>query len=432
MRLGLVAMSGVRAHNEALMALGLTLPGFVSRSKVIASLPSLSLLTLAGLTTAGIDVTYVEHPDNEGWPGDFDAVAIASFTARIKDTYALADRYRSQGTRVILGGLHVTACPQEAARHADAIVLGEAEEAWPRLLRDLQNGALAPIYDMRSSSFDLARAPMPRFDLLEVARYDRLTVQTQRGCPLSCDFCASSIRISPKFKVKPVGKVVAEIGRIKQIWNDPFIELADDNTFANKAHGKRLARAIATEQVRWFTETDVGVADDEDLLGLLRDAGCAQLLIGLEATDGHELDGIEQKSNWKARRADRYLEAIHRIQSKGISVNGCFILGLDSHDEGCFERVGEFVRRSGLHEVQLTLQTPFPGTPLYRRLKREGRLAFDDPWERCTLFDVTYTPQQMSAADLERGFYRLIAETYAEGTTRSRRMAFRAQHQRRR
>lgn len=428
MKLGFIAMSGVRASNEALLELGLTLPGFVERSRVIASLPSLAILTLAGLTPADVETAYLEVPDLsmvDGLPGEFDVVAISSYTAQIKDAYALADRYRKAGTIVVLGGLHVTACAEEALLHADCVVLGEAEGVWPRVINDLKDRSLQRIYDARGISFDLCDAPMPDFQMLDIERYNRLTVQTQRGCPLSCEFCASSIRIAPKFKVKPIEKVVAEICRIKDIWPSPFIEFADDNTFANKAHGKRLAAAIAKEKIRWFTETDISVAEDEDLLAMLRDAGCAQLLIGFEAPDQHALNGLEMKANWKAKRADGYLEAIRRIQSRGIAVNGCFILGLDRQGMESFEDVASFVRESGLQEVQVTLQTPFPGTPLYSRLKSQGRLLVDYAWEDCTLFDVTFEPEGMSVAELEQRFHALVGELYSDEFTSWRRSSFR-------
>jgi len=427
MHLGLIAMSGVRVQNTALLELGLTLPGFVQRSKVIASLPSLSLLTLAGMTPPEIRVSYLEVPDLSAvdhLPGEFDVVAIASFTAQIKDAYALADRYRAAGTRVLLGGLHVTAMPEEATKHADAIVLGEAEPVWPRVLHDLQHNNLQPRYDARGQSFDLASAPMPRFELLDLERYNRLTVQTQRGCPFSCEFCASSIRLSPRFKVKPVEKVIAEIRRIKELWRKPFIELADDNTFANKRHARALVRAIAAEDIRWFTETDISVANDPELLALLRDSGCAQLLIGFEYPNRRGVEGVELKANWKARQVDRYREAIERIQRHGITVNGCFVLGLDGTDETSFQEVLEFVDQSGLYEVQATLQTPFPGTPLYTRLLEEGRLAEPEAWERCTLFDLTFRPNGMSAQVLEAGFHRLIGALYRSDRVKARRRRF--------
>ena len=430
MKLGLIAMSGIRVQDAELMRLGLTLPGVVERSQIVASLPSLGLLTLAGLTPPVIELTYLEVPDLaavDGLPGEFDAVAISSFTAQIKDAYRLTARYRQEGTRVILGGLHVTALPEEARCHADAIVLGEAECVWLQAMDDLLHGCLREVYGARGTNYDLSHSPVPRFDLLDIGCYNRLTVQTQRGCPFSCEFCASSIRLAPAFKVKPVERVMAEIRAIKEIWPNPFIEFADDNTFASKAHGKRLARPLAKENVRWFTETDISVADDEELLSLLRDAGCAQLLIGLELPGRRGLEGLETKTNWKAGRADDYLDAIGRIQRHGITVNGCFVLGLDGQTAESFDEVVQFVRESGLYEVQVTLQTPFPGTPLYDRLEAEGRLLAPGSWEQCTLFDVTFQPQTMPMEELRQRFHRLVAELYAPEAVHRRRMAFAAQ-----
>jgi radical SAM superfamily enzyme YgiQ (UPF0313 family) len=427
MKLGFVAMSGVRAYNPELTRLGLTLPGFVERNKIIASLPSLGLLTLAGLTPEDIDMTYVDVPDLDamsGLPGEFDAVAISSFTAQIKDAYRLADRYRAGGTKVILGGLHVSALPQEAMKHADSVILGEGEPTWAKVVGDLRLGRLAPVYDMRDTNFDLGNAPMPRYELLDIERYNRLTVQTQRGCPFCCEFCAASIRISPIYKVKPVDKVMAEIRQIKRLWPKPFIEFADDNTFVNKKHSKALMRSLAREDVRWFTETDISVVDDPELLGLMRDSGCAQVLIGLESTSIAGLNGLEQKTNWKAKQRDHYLDAIRRIQDHGITVNGCFILGLDGTGQESFDAIWDFVRVSGLYEVQVTVQTAFPGTPLYERLQREGRLLHESAWELCTLFDVNFQPSQMSVAELESGLRYLAQRLYSEDFTLQRRRNF--------
>ncbi|HWI37093.1 MAG TPA: radical SAM protein [Burkholderiales bacterium] len=427
MRLGLIAMSGVRAHNPELTELGLTLPGFVERNKVIASLPSLGLLTLAGMTPEDVEVRYVEVPELaavSGLPGEFDAVAISSFSAQIKEAYQLADRYRAAGTTVILGGLHASALPHEAGRHADAVVIGEGEPVWPRLVAELRSGQLQPVYDARRAPFDLAEAPMPAYHLLDIGRYNRLTVQTQRGCPWRCDFCAASIRISPTYKLKPVAKVIGEIRRIKEQWRRPFIEFADDNSFVNKRHSKELLRALAGERVRWFTETDVSVAEDDELLGLMRDSGCAQVLIGFESPSRSALEGMEERKNWKAKQLERYARAIARIQRLGITVNGCFVLGLDGTDASSFDEVWAFVRDSGLYEVQITVLTPFPGTPLYERLRAGGRLLRESAWELCTLFDVNFRPERMTVAELEAGFRALAARLYSEEFTRQRREAF--------
>lgn len=430
MKIGLIAMSGVRPDDPELEALGLTLPGFAQRTRQIASLPTLGLLTLAGQTPREIELEYREVPrysPASPLPGEHDAVAICSFTARIKDAYALADRYRAAGSKVILGGPHVTALPEEASEHADAVALGEGELVWPQIVADLQANRLAPRYDARGRSFDLADAPMPRYELLDVASYNRLAVQTQRGCPWDCEFCASTVRMSPLYRVKPVAKVIEEIRRIRSLWPHPFIEFADDNTFVAKEHSKRLLRALVREDIRYFTETDVSVADDEDLLALLQDSGCAQVLIGFESSARTALEGLELRSDWKARQVDRYAAAIERIQSRGVSVNGCFVLGLDGSGPEVFDEVRAFVRSSGLHDVQITIQTAFPGTPLYARLAREGRLLEPLAWERCTLFDVNFLPARMSVEELWSGFRNLAEELYGEVETGRRRGHFAAQ-----
>jgi len=427
MKFGLIAMSGVRAHNEELTRLGLTLPGFVERNKIIASLPSLGLLTLAGMTPDDVDLDYIEVDDIaeiDTLPGDFDAVAISSFSAQIKEAYMLADRFRRAGVTVILGGLHVTARPEEALKHADSIVIGEGEPVWPQLIRDLNRQTLQLTYDSRGTLFNLGCSPMPRFEMLDIGRYNRLTVQTQRGCPFDCEFCAASIRLSPTFRVKPVHRVIAEIRRIKEIWPKPFIEFADDNTFANKKHAKKLLRALIREDIRWFTESDISLAKDNELLGLMRDSGCVQVLIGLESTTRAGLHGIEQKSDWKAKQIDSYISAIDNIQSHGISVNGCFVLGLDGTGLESFQQVRDFVTESGLYEVQITIQTAFPSTPLYERLLREGRLLDETAWELCTLFDVNFRPNAMTVSELEDNFVSLAKDLYSAEATRARRFGY--------
>lgn len=427
MRLGYISLSGVRIRNQELMDLGLSLPGFMERAKTISSLPNLGLLTLAALTPADITVSYLSldsfNKENE-LPGNFDVVAISSVTAKIKDAYSLADKFRSKGTKVILGGIHVTLLPGEAAEHADTIVLGEGEIYWEKLIEDLKSDNLQKVYDARGRSFDLSKSPIPRYDLLDIEQYNRITVQTQRGCPWSCEFCASSIRISPKFKTKPINRVEQEIKYIKSLWNKPFIELADDNTFVDKRYGKELAKIFIGKNIKWFTETDVSLAEDEELLGLLRDSGCVQVLVGFENSKFSGLDRIELNNNWKAKQLDKYYKAIQKIQSYGISVNGCFILGLDGTDSSNFQDVLNFVKESELSDVQITVQTPFPGTPLYERLKKENRLIDCAAWEKCTLFDVNFVPEKMTVKELEDNFRLLMKELYNEDLVKKRRKLF--------
>jgi radical SAM superfamily enzyme YgiQ (UPF0313 family) len=429
MKIAFIAMSGVRAHNEELTRLGLTLPGFVNRNKIIASMPSLGLLTLAGLTPRKHDIRYLEIADLRAagdLPTDVDLVAISSFSAQINEAYAVGDFYRSQNIPSILGGLHVTSVPEEAKQHCTSAVVGEGETLWPRILHDAENDQLQPYYIQQPrGTFELHNAPMPRFDLLDPAKYNRLTVQTSRGCPHKCEFCASSILLTSRYKLKPIEKVIAEIHEIKKIWPKPFIEFADDNSFVNRPHYKALLRALAGENLRWFTETDVNIAQDDELLTLMRDSGCQQILIGLESPRRSSLDGLELNSNWKARQQDHYKEAIAKIQSYGITVNGCFILGLDGDTPEIFDDVLDFVRTSGLYEVQVTFQTAFPNTPLYHRMKAEGRIVLDHAWELCTLFDINFEPRGMTRDQLQSGFLKLVKTLYSETETDTRRSNFR-------
>lgn len=417
MKIGLIAMSGVRVRNEELASLGVTLPGFVSRGKVIASLPSLGLLTVAGLTPKEYEVEYLEidqlPQDHESLPS-FDLVGISSFTARINDTYKLADRYRKIGTKVVLGGIHVTLMPDEAAIHADSIVVNGAEGAWPLLLEDLKNGNLKPRYDgLRNNVYDQSFYKIPRFDFLKGRDYNRLTIQTSRGCPLDCEFCAASIRLTDNFQQKSVEQVIHEIKEAIQYNPHPFIEFADDNTFINPKWSIDFLKEIKKLNLKWFTETDISIADNDELLDLLALSGCQQILIGLESPNPMELEGIDPH-NWKMKKSKNYINAIAKIQKQGITVNGCFVLGLDHHTKNIFEEVKAFVIDSKLLEVQVTVLTPFPGTPLYKRLEKENRILKNKSWDDCTLFDVNFIPKNMTVKELEDGMKWLFKELYNE------------------
>lgn len=428
MKIGLIAMSGIRLVDEQLAAMGMTLPGVLERGRAIASMPSLGLLTLAGLTGRRHEVTYLEVPALsalEGVPGEFDMVAISTYSAQAREAYELAGRYRLRGTPVVMGGPHVSMLPYEAARFCDAVAIGEGEPIWLQIVDDCQAGTLKQFYGTAFSSYDMSEAPMPAFELLDPQRYNRITVQTSRGCPHRCEFCASSVLMAKKYKQKPQERVLAELDKIAAIWRHPFIEFVDDNAFVSREYWLRLLPSLKKRKLRWFAETDIAVADDSELLDMLAASGCCQLLVGLESPTRDALDGLEKVSNWKLKAWHRYRQAIAKIQSRGIRVIGAFVVGLDGHGPDIGDLLVDYVAALDLFDVQITVQTAFPGTELYRRLAADKRLIEPENWDLCTLFDVNYEPDKMSAAELRAVFRSLAERLYSEELTAARRSSFR-------
>jgi len=425
----LIAMSGVRVYNEKLLNTGLTLPGFVDRSKVIASLPSLGLLTLAAHTPKNWEVVYreldnyTEEEIQEILELKPDIIAFSSLTARINETYELSKRFRENGITVVIGGLHVSALPDEAKKHADVIVQGEGELSWGAVLYDFENNCLKQVYSSLSEptyDFQLKNSKVPKYELLEISKYNRLTIQTTRGCPRNCNFCAASRTISA-YKKKPIKLIKKELDAIFKIWDKPFIELADDNTFVDKKWSKKLLKLFAKYKMRWFTETDISIAYDDELLELLAKSNCSQILIGFESINSDSVKDLD--SGWKYKQFDNYTKAIDKIQSYGISVNGCFILGFDSDTKETFLETEKFIKESNLTDVQITLLTPFPQTDLYLQLQKEGRLLPIN-WNKCTLFDVMFVPKNFTVEELENEFQKLMTNIYTDELVKERKKRY--------
>jgi len=420
----LVPFTGFRVREEALLELGMSLPGLKDRAAAVGQLPALGLLTLAGMTPPHWTCSYREAAQANGALLDEilsarpDLVALSALTASIEEAYRFSTDLRRHGVRVVLGGLHATACPQEATAHVDAVVVGEGEPVWAEVLADAEAGALKPLYRARAP-FDLSQAPVPRFDLLtQPGRRPRLTLQTQRGCPFACDFCGAS-RLLGTFREKPTGNLVREIDAIARLVPNPILELADDNTFAGNRDFRDLFQALERSGARYFTEADWRLGERPDLLQDLAHSGCVQVLVGIESLVFHH-PGMGAKQ----AASSRIMDAVSRVQEAGIAVIGCFILGADGEDRASIDRLIRFILDSPLADVQVTVQTPFPGTALYRRLRQEGRLLPERGWSHYTLFDVTYQPDGLSVAELEAAFQEVVRAAFAPAAA-ARRAALR-------
>ena len=417
--LALVALTGIRVREAELAELGMSLPGLGPRGAAIAALPPLGVLTLAGMTPGDWQISLHEAVSVSGALVQAivkerpTLVGISALTASILEAYALSGMLRREGVRVVLGGLHVTACPTEAMEHADAIVVGDGEPVWLRVLEDARRGVLRPVYKA-DSPFDMREAPLPRFDLLGGARRQRFTMQATRGCPFACDFCAASRLLGP-FRRKPAERIREELRAITAIDPRPAIELADDNTFALGGPHDDLLDALGESDARWFTEADWRLGENPAVLKRLAEAGCVQVLVGLESM-------VHQHTGMGAKRTElpRMLDAVRAIQAAGVAVIGCCIVGSDGEDGASLERLIEFLHDDPCADAQVTLQTPFPGTALRRRLEREGRLLEDRNWSQCTLFDVTYMPDKVTPEELQAGYARVLASAFDEDAHRRR------------
>lgn len=364
----------------------------------------LSLPTLAGITPPHWQVRI--H-DARQQPVDFDEptdlVGITGFTNEMPFAYATADAFRSRGVPVVLGGVHVTALPDEALRHADAIVVGEAEDVWPELLADAEKGQLRRRY-AAEAYYDMQGHCDPRLDLLDRDRFTTFNViQATRGCPFDCDYCAVTGVFGRKFRRRPVEEVVEGIRRF--VGRRFFF--VDDNICGHPQYARELFRALIPLKKKWGGQTSITFARDPELLELYAAAGGEYAFIGLETVSAESLASINK--GWG--KAEEYGEAIRTIHRAGIDVCGSFIFGLDSDDAGVFQRTLDFVNAHKLSAAYFHILTPFPGTRMFDRMKADGRII-DDDWAKYNCCEVVIEPQQMTAQELQQGFYWAHQQLY--------------------
>ncbi len=414
-----VPFTGLRICSDELRELGLTLPGLKPRVAALEELPALGLLTLAGMTPEPWQCSY--HDGSQDTEKLLDTVlsqqpdllAVSALTASVNDAYAFCRQVRERGVRTVIGGLHATTCSAEAQLSVDAVAVGDGESVWQEVLSDAAAGELKTLY-RADAAFDLSRAPMPRFDLLGVRKPARWTLQTERGCTMACDFCGASRLLGP-LREKPLERIQAEVDALCEMSPKPWIELADDSTFVGPRDPEPLLEVLGAAETRYFTEADWRIGERPELLRSLAASGCVQLLVGIESL-------VFRYPGMGAKQAEmeRVLDAVRAIQEAGVAVNGCFIAGAEGETDASLHALTEFILGSPFAEVQVTVQTPFPGTALYHRLKKRGRLLPYRGWSHYTLLDVTYTPDNMSVEQLESGFRRVLAVVHGPAATERR------------
>jgi radical SAM superfamily enzyme YgiQ (UPF0313 family) len=357
----------------------------------------LTLTTLAALVPPelGADIRLIDEGISDV-PLDLEAdlIGITVITGTAMRAYELADHFRRRGITVVLGGPHVTLIPEDAQAHADAIVVGYAEDTWPQLLGDFAAHALKPRYN-QAADLEIGGRPFPRRDLLPSEHFLTSNVfEATRGCVHSCDFCVVPTAWGRKPFQKPVAEVIADIrqhGARKLI----FIDL---NLIAHRGYAKELFKALAPLKVQWYGLATVLLANDPELLELCGKSGCRGLLMGLESISAANL-----KQSGKAFNApENYSKVVERLHAHGIALQGCFVFGLDGDGPDVFQKTAEFAVAARIDLPRFAVVTPFPNTALYNRLSSEGRILTRN-WELYDAQHVVFQPARMSVSQLQEG-----------------------------
>jgi radical SAM superfamily enzyme YgiQ (UPF0313 family) len=387
--------------------------GNISSAQTFA-IRKVNLALLAAITPAEHEVTIVDeafahdHADEH-----VDLVGITVMTDLALRAYRIADDYRRRGVRVVMGGIHPTVVPDEALRHADAVVCGEGDTAWPALLADAAAGKLQRVYRAPEPT-PLAGLRKPRWDLYprrEARSYTPTAtgIETARGCPYNCEFCSIASVMGRRHRIRPVAEVMDEITTS----NNRHLFFVDDALALNRSEAAELFRAMEPLGLKWAGQGAVSLAEDVCLLRLMKRSGCAGVLVGFESVQNERGTGLNKL---KHLRID-FMEAMRRFHGEGIAVMGAFVFGFDHENADVFDRTLEFVNGSRMDVAELRILTPFPGTPLYARLREEGRLFAPDWWLRGYPPDtLLFRPRGMTPDQLVDGFVRLNRQIYSRSS----------------
>jgi len=372
----------------------------------------LAIPTLASLTPSYHKLrVFDENIDDIDYDWQADLVGISVRTMFAKRAYEISDMYQKKGCKTVLGGIHPSMCPEEAMNYCDCVVIGEAENVWGMLLKDAEQGQLKRIY-RAESLVDLSSAPSISRSCLSRARYLQDIIQTTKGCPFHCEFCSVHAFDGQKIRNKSIEQVIAEIkdinSSLSKYKKKNAIFFADDNIIANKKFASELFEALKPHNINWMCQASINISKEDELLGLMRDSGCGAIFIGIESMSKKNLEVMRKEIN---QQCD-YTEAIRIIQSYGIMVHSSFIVGYDHDCESAFDEMIDFIQETKQLMPLINILTPFPGTELFKRMEKEGRILHKD-WSRYDTKHVVFQPHKLSPQELEAGYWKIVREVYS-------------------
>jgi radical SAM superfamily enzyme YgiQ (UPF0313 family) len=364
----------------------------------------LQLAVLAALTPPDVEVALVDDRIDQvpyDRPTDLVGITVETFTAR--RAYQIAAEYRRRGVKVVMGGFHATLAPEEVAEQADAVYTGDAEGGWAEVLADAAAGRLRPRYDFPAGAGQ--RGVLPRRELFRGKDYLPLTlVQFSRGCPHGCHFCAIGAFFGQRVQTRPVAEVVAELTAARA----RFVFFVDDNIVANRAAAKELFRDLIPLKLRWVSQGSIDMTEDRELMDLMARSGCLGHVIGFESLDPVTLRGMGKQVNL-AGGGHAYREAVEVLRHHGLQTWAAFTVGHDEDTVDSVRALVDFALAQRFTFAAFNTLTPYPGTPLYRRLAQEGRLLFGGRWwlhpefrfSHATFVPARMTPQQLTGVAWE-------------------------------
>lgn len=366
----------------------------------------LTLTTLAALVPDGLNAKveiYDEGIEDIDLQMQADLIGMTVISGSSPRAYEIADHFRAKGIPVVLGGPHVTLIPDEASQHADSIVTGYAEQTWPQLLRDFSNGQMKPRY-IQNGDFSLANQPFPQRNLVKRFAYSTIhTFEATRACIHHCDFCVVPSAWGTHPYQKPIEEVINDIRQMKS----KRLIFLDLNLIADLDYAKALFEALIPLKVRWFGLSTLLLAYDNELLALVAKSGCRGLLIGFESLSGKNLHTSRKGFN----DPDRFLDVMQIFHHHRISIMGCFVFGMDEDTPDVFMKTVQFALDAKIDLPRYAILTPFPGTPLYHRLKGEDRILTED-WSLYDGQHVVFEPANMSVEELSLGTEMAWKHTY--------------------
>lgn len=366
----------------------------------------LTLSTLASLVPHELNAKITIHDEIAEKINYFDKpdlVAISAITGTANRAYAIADHYRRKGVTVVIGGVHASLIPQEAKKHADSIITGMAFDSWPQLLRDFVSGNMKDHYD-QARDMNFSNLPTPRRDLLPNFSYiSKNSIQATYGCPYKCDFCAV-ISTQKKYLRRPIDDVIKELSEM----NSRFVTFIDPSPMEDKKYIKQLMREMIPLKKMWGGLATVKIAKDEELLDLAAESGCKGLLIGFETIDQDALNEVGKGFSV----VEEYKDVCKKLHDRGISINGTFIFGMDSHKKDVFKKTVDFVQENAIELPRYAIYTPFPGTGAFTKLENQNRILTKN-WSLYDVQHVVFEPKQMSAKELFDGSVWAWEETYS-------------------